>query len=432
MNKALFSWLPRQLHWQILIALIVAVAVGINLPTDSSLVSAFDFVGQLFLNALKMLVVPLIMAAIIAGASNLSGNDLGRLGGKTVLYYLSTTLLAVITGLIVMNVFTPGLIDGQPAAGQLGLAESTATVLSSVEGRSGDIVGIFLRMIPANIVAAAAEGQMLGLIVFGLLFGFATTRLNPNLAEAQRHFWYSSYETMIVITGWVMRFAPIGVFALVAKVVSQTGWESIQTVLFFFVTVLGALAIHFLLTLPLLLKLVGRVSPVRQYRAMAPALLTAFSTSSSSATLPVTIDCVQRRAGVSKQTSSFVLPLGATINMDGTALYECAVVLFIAQAYGLDLSMAQQMLVVITALITSIGVAGIPSASLVAIAVILAAVGLPLEGIGLILVVDRVLDMCRTAVNVFSDACGAVVIARLQGEQGILDDEGPVVDSVSR
>lgn len=412
---------PRQLHWQILLSLCAAVGVGLLLPADHALVNGLGFIGTLFLNALKMLVVPLILAAIIAGAANLSGESLGQLGVKTVAYYLTTSFLAILAGLFLMNSFAPGLIDGQPAAAKLGLHADTADVMASVEGRTGDIIDIFLRMVPPNIVAAAAEGQMLGLIVFGLLFGFATTRLGGALADTQKRFWNSTYETMIVITNWVMRCAPIGVFALVTKVIAETGWESIQTVLWFFVTVLCALGLHALVTLPLMLRLVGRVSPLRHYQAMSPALLTAFSTSSSSATLPVTLDCVQHRAGVSRQTSSFVLPLGATVNMDGTALYECAVVLFIAQAYGLDLSLAQQALVVITALVTSIGVAGIPSASLVAIAVILAAVGLPLEGIGLVLVVDRVLDMCRTTVNVFSDSCGAVVIARLQGEDGILE-----------
>ncbi len=415
--------MPRYLHWQILAALIAAAVAGMTVPADSTVVEVLDFIGTLFLNALKMLVVPLILAAIIAGTANLSGGALGQLGLKTLTYYLTTTFFAVITGLAVLNLVVPGHIDGEPAADRLGLDAATQTVVSNVEGRTGDIVAIFLRMLPPNIVQAAAEGQMLGLIVFALLFGFATTRLSSDLADVQRRFWNGAYETMIVITEWVIRFAPVGVFALVAKVVSQTGWESIQAVLIFFAAVLAALGIHFLVTLPLLLKLVGRVSPWRHYQAMAPALLTAFSTSSSSATLPLTLDCVQRRAGVSPQTSSFVLPLGATINMDGTALYECAVVMFIAQAYGLDLSFAQQVLVVITALVTSIGVAGIPSASLVAIAVILGAVGLPLEGIGLVLVVDRVLDMCRTTVNVFSDSCGAVIIGRLQGEQGIL--QGP-------
>jgi Na+/H+-dicarboxylate symporter len=228
------------------------------------------------------------------------------------------------------------------------------------------------------------------------------------------------YDVMIKITEWVMLFAPIGVFALVAKVVASTGFAAFEPLLAFFLTVLAALAVHFLIVLPLLLTLVGRVNPWRHYRAMAPALLTSFSTASSSATLPITMDCVNKNAGVSTRTTSFVLPLGATVNMDGTALYECVAAMFIAQAFGLQLGFAEQFTVVLIALLTSIGVAGIPAASLVAITIILGAIGLPLEAVGLILAVDRVLDMCRTSVNIFSDSCGAVIIGRLEGEQGIL------------
>ena len=418
-----------KLHWQILIALSLAALVGVSIgqleaAQQTTWLSILDFFGTLFLNALKMLIVPLITAAIISGLANLSGNTgLGRLGIKTVVYYLSTSLVAIVIGLTLANLLSPGIVAGEPAAQVMGLAANTEQVLAGIEGRgSSDIVGIFLRMLPPNIVAAAAQGQMLGLIVFSLLFGFAITRLPQNLRDTQQQFWNGVYEVMISITNLVMRFAPFGVFALVAEVIAQTGWQGLRPVFMFFVTVAGALLLHMFVVLPLILSLVGRVSPLKHYQAMAPALLTAFSTSSSSATLPLTIDCVQRRAGVSKRTSSFVLPLGATINMDGTALYECVAVLFIAQAYGLQLDLMTQFLVVVTALLTSVGVAGIPSASLVAIAVILGAVGLPLEGIGLILVVDRVLDMCRTTVNVFSDSCGAVTIARLEGEQNILTD----------
>jgi len=230
------------------------------------------------------------------------------------------------------------------------------------------------------------------------------------------------FEVMMKITDLVMKFAPLGVFALVTKVVASTGLEPFRHLAAFFVTVVLALGLHFAVVLPLILRFVAGVNPLRHYRAMAPALLTAFSTSSSSATLPVTMECVEKNAGVSNRTTSFVLPLGATVNMDGTALYECVAAMFIAQAYGLDLGFAQQFTVVFVALMTSIGVAGIPSASLVAIAIILAAIGLPAEGIGLILAVDRVLDMARTAVNVFSDSCGAVVIGRLEGEQTILGE----------
>jgi Na+/H+-dicarboxylate symporter len=222
-----------------------------------------------------------------------------------------------------------------------------------------------------------------------------------------------------------MLFAPIGVFALVAKVVASTGFDAFAPLLWFFLSVVLALGIHFFVILPLLLRLVGGVNPLRHYRAMAPALLTSFSTASSSATLPITMECVEKNAGVSNRTSSFVLPLGATINMDGTALYECVAAMFIAQAYGIELGFATQFTIVIVALLTSIGVAGIPAASLVAISIILATIGLPAEGIGLILAVDRILDMLRTSVNVFSDSCGAVIIGRLQGEQGILQENGP-------
>jgi Na+/H+-dicarboxylate symporter len=234
------------------------------------------------------------------------------------------------------------------------------------------------------------------------------------------------FEIMMKITDLIIKFAPIGVFGLVAKVVAEIDNEQLVefagTMVTFFFTVLAALAVHFLITLPLLLRFVAGVNPLRHYRAMAPALLTAFSTSSSASTLPLTMECVEKNAGVSNRTTSFVLPLGATVNMDGTALYECVAAMFIAQAYGLDLPFAVQFTIVLTALLTSVGVAAIPSASLVAISVILAAIGLPAEGIAMIMLTDRILDMFRTAVNVYSDSCGAVVIGRLEGEQGILQD----------
>ncbi len=415
------------LHWQIVIALVLAIVIGRIVGTETTLLGVtfyriFDFVGTLFLNALKMLIVPLIISSMITAIADIgSSNTLGRLGLKTVSYYLITSLLAILVGLAVINATQPGVVDGEPARDLIGLTESAQDVTAKVEGKgAGDIVEIFLRMVPTNVVAAAAEGQMLGLIFFGLVFGFFLMRLKPPFRDSQYNFWQGLFQIMMAMTDWVMKFAPIGVFALVAKVTAATGFEAFRPLAWFFFSVLAALALHFFITLPALLYFVARVNPLRHFRAMAPALLTAFSTSSSSATLPITMECVEKNAGVSNKTSGFVLPLGATVNMDGTALYECAAALFIAQAYGLDLGFVQQFTIVVTALLTSIGVAGIPSASLVAIAIILAAMGLPAEGIGLILAVDRILDMCRTTVNVFSDSCGAVVIARLQGEQGIL------------
>ncbi len=417
-----------KLHWQILIALGLAILAGSLTDRDSALLGVvfydvYSFFGSLFLNALKMLIVPLIVSSIIVGIAGIgSSGNLGVLGGKTLLFYFSTSLVAILIGLAVVNITAPGIVDGQPAKDIIGLGADAGAIAGKVADKgAGDIVGIFLRMVPTNIVAAGAEGQMLGLIFFSLLFGFFMTRIQEAYAEAVFNFWQGVFEIMMHITDWVMKFAPIGVFALVAKVVTVTGLAAFKPLAVFFFSVLLALGLHFFVAMPLLLRFLGSVQPLRHYRAMAPALLTAFSTASSSATLPLTMECVEKNAGVSNRISSFVLPLGATVNMDGTALYECVAAMFIAQAYGLDLTFGTQFTIVSIALLTSIGVAGIPAASLVAIAIILAAIGLPAEGIGLILAVDRVLDMCRTTVNVFGDSCGAVIIAKRQGEQGILE-----------
>lgn len=417
-----------KLHWQIAAAMVLAVAVGSWSGTQGGifgvpLYPAYDFLGTLFLNALKMLIVPLIVSSIVVGISGIgSGGALGRLGGKTLLYYATTSLLAILVGLTMVNLISPGLLHGSPAKASIGLHAPPAEVAQQVEGKGvSDIAAVFLRLIPPNVFSAAANGQMLGLIFFSLLFGYFMTQVEHRHAQTLRNFWQGVFEVMMGITSLVMRFAPLGVFALVAKVVAGTDLNALgdlfSVLLRFTFTVLAALAIHAFIVLPLLLRLVAGASPARHYRAMAPALLTAFSTASSSATLPLTMECVEKNAGVSNRVTSFVLPLGATVNMDGTALYECVAALFIAQAYGVDLSFGAQFTVVVMALLTSVGVAGIPAASLVAITIILAAVGLPAEGIGLILAVDRILDMCRTGVNVFSDSCGAVIIGESEGER---------------
>ncbi len=426
------AYLSLQLHWQILIALVLAVIAGIATGEEAAILGVrfyqvYEFLGALFLNALKMLIVPLIVSSIIVGMMGIgSGENLGRLGGKTLVYYLSSSLLAILTGLFLVNLTQPGIIDGMPARDMIGLSEVPAALSENVEGKgAGDIVGVFLRMVPPNIVNAAAEGQMLGLIFFSLLFGYFVTRLSQPHADVMQNFWQAVLDVMMHMTDWVMKFAPLGVFALVAKVVAASGVDAFRPLAIFFFTVLGALALHFSVTMYLVLRFIAGVNPLRHYKAMSAALLTAFSTSSSSATLPLTMECVEEKAGVSNRVSSFTLPLGATVNMDGTALYECVAAMFIAQAYGLELSLTTQFTIVLVALLTSIGVAGIPSASLVAITVILATIGLPLEGVGLILAVDRVLDMCRTSVNVFSDSVAAVVIARIEGEKTLLVDEQP-------
>jgi proton glutamate symport protein len=420
-----------QLHWQILIAIVAGIAAGWLSGDESaifgiSLYGVYDFFGTLFINALKMLIVPLIMSSIIVGVAGIGGGgNLGRLGGKTLLFYGVTTLLAILVGLVLVNLVQPGIVDGEPARELLALEESTRAVAESVSGGAGgsgsQIARLLLSMVPPNIIQAAAEGQMLGLIFFSIVFGYFMTRVGHEQGDALYRFWDALFAVMMKITTWVMAFAPIGVFGLVARTVARTGFDAAQPLVVFSLTVLGALAVHAAATIPLLVKTVANVSPIALYRAAAPALLTAFSTASSSATLPITMDSMERKAGVSNRVSSFVLPLGATVNMNGTALYECVAAIFIAQAYGLELSFGIQFVIVVTALVTSVGVAGIPSASLVAIAIILAAVGLPVEAIGVLFVFDRILDMARTAINILGDCACAVIIAKLEGEDGILE-----------
>jgi Na+/H+-dicarboxylate symporter len=414
----------KRLHVQILLALVLAAITGALVGRDKAvlgvpLVDVFAFVGQLFVRALKMLVVPLVFASIVGSIAAMGGTrGLGRLGLKAGAYYALTTVVAVLAGTLAVRFVRPGIWNGIPARDLIGLSADTAEVTAKVGERgAGEMVNVFLRMIPENVPRAAVEGDMLGLITFALLFGACITRLPERGATLMASFWQATHEVMITMTEWIMALAPVGVFALVAKVVATSGFAAAGPLFRFVLTVAGALAFHALVVMPLVLLVVARVRPSRHFRAVAPALLMAFSTASSAAALPLAMDCVEKRAGVSNRVTSFVLPLGATVNMDGTALYECVAAIFIAQAYGIELTFAQQFTVVAIAVVSSIGVAAIPAASLVAITLILTAIGLPGEAIGLILAVDRILDMGRTLVNVLSDSVGAVVLARSEGEE---------------
>ncbi|MFN2301883.1 MAG: dicarboxylate/amino acid:cation symporter [Gammaproteobacteria bacterium] len=414
------------MHWQIFAAIVLAVIAGLltntEVPAGARAYATYEFFGRIFLNSLQMLIVPLIVSSIIVGIAGISrSGGLGRLGSKTVGFYLITTLLAVLVGLMFVNLTDPGLEDGQPVREALNLAAEGIDVRERVgEGSLSDLTELFVRMVPRNIVDSAANVDMLGLIFFSLLFGYFMARAQHTYAETLWNFWEGVFEVMMKITGLVMAFAPIGVFALVARVVTDTGFDAAQPLLVFAATVAAALVFHMFVTISLILRVVGGVSPLRTLKAMAPALLTAFSTASSLATLPLTLRCVRENANVSQRTTSFVLPLGATVNMNGTALYECVAAMFIAQAYGLDLNFNVQFIIVLTALVTSIGVAGVPAASMVAIGIILTAIGLPLEALGVLFVFDRLLDMMRTTVNIYGDAACAIVVAKLEGEENLV------------
>ena len=395
------------LHWQILIMLIVAVLYGIFLPDFTNYVS---WMGTLFLRGLQMVIVPLILTSIISGVTNIgTGSNLGRLGLKTMLYYLSTSVFAILAGLLFVNILQPGV------GADLGLTHEVEGLSAARESFGQTLLNI----VPKNIFVAFTEGSMLSIIFFAILFGFFITRIDEKYNILLTDFFNASFEVMMKITMFVIKFTPLGILGIVAQIVAEQSdlLEVVKRLGIYMVAVLAGLTLHSTITLPMIVKLVGKVDPWKHFKAMTTPLLTAFSTSSSNATLPLTMDAVENSSGVSNKITSFTLPLGATVNMDGTALYECVAAMFIAQAYGIELGFVQQVIVVATALLASIGAAGIPMAGLVMISIILSAVGLPLEGLGLILAVDRILDMCRTTINVWSDSCGAVVIARSEGEE---------------
>lgn len=394
------------LHWQILIGLILGVAYGAWLPEYVSYVS---WLGVLFLRALNMIIVPVILCSIISGVANVgTADNLGRLGLKTMGFYMMTSLAAIVTGLVLVNFTKPGV------GADIGLIQKVEG-LSSTHQSIGETL---LKIIPTNIFQAFSEGQMLSIIFFAILFGFFIIKVKEKPRLFLTSFFSSSLDVVMEITMFIIKFAPLGIFGIVANQISQVPdlWILAQRLGLYMLTVIVALLFHMLITLSVTLKVFGKVNPLQHLRNMSVPILTAFSTSSSNATLPLSLEAVEHRSGVSNKIASFTLPLGATINMNGTALYECIAVMFIAQAYGIDLSFSQQMVVVFTALLAAIGSAGIPMAGLVMMVIVMNAVGLPLEGIGLILAVDRILDMFRTVVNVYGDTCGAVVVARSEGE----------------
>ena len=394
------------LHWQILIALVLSVFYGVFFKDHIHYVS---WIGVLFLRALNMTIIPLVLSSIISGVANIgSAENLGKLGLKTFGFYIITSLLAILTGQFLVNVLKPGVGVDLNLAQEAGPAGTVSSIWNTL-----------LEIIPSNVFGALSNnGSMLAVIFFAILFGYFITRVGDRHSQVLKELFTAIFEVMMKITLVIIRFAPLGIFGLVAEKISQQDnlIALMQSMGFYMIIVLFGIAFHLLVTFSLILKFTGGIHPWRHLKAMRTPLITAFSTASSNATLPLTMEAVEDKAGVSNKISAFVLPLGATVNMNGTALYECVAVIFIAQAYGIDLSFMQQATIALTALLAAIGSAGIPMAGLVMMTLILNAVGLPLEGIGLILAVDRILDMFRTMLNVYGDTCGAVIIAKSEGE----------------
>lgn len=372
-----------------------------------SIVPFADPMAEIFLRLLRMAIMPLIITSIISGVVSVgSATGLGRLGIKTFSYYILSSLMAILTGLVLVNIFKPGV------GAEIGLERSPETIAATEQG----IREILMNLIPENPFAAMAKGDVLPIIFFSILFGFFITKLSAKPKKHLTDFFHAAFETMMKLTLFVVWSAPFGVFGIISRIVAQTGFEAFRSLGFYFLVVLLGLVIHASINLPLLLSVVARVNPLKHYRGMPSALVMAFSTCSTIVTLPLTMKAVTGNSRVSEKVSNFVLPIGATVNMDGTALYECVATIFIAQVYGFELSFGAQFIVVFTALLASIGAASVPMSGMVMMSIILKAVGLPLEGVAIILAVDRILDMFRTTVNVLSDSCGAVIVARLEGE----------------
>ena len=398
---------------QILIALVLGVLFGIFAHEYVKYVS---WAGEMFLRFLKMIVVPIVFCSMVTGVASLGNQGgLGRIAGKTFAFYVSTTLIATVIGLILVNILQPGvgssLVSDTAAASQLASADKVSL------GQQ------IINIIPDNVFAALSKADLLQVIFFAILFGFFVTKVDEKARTTIVDFFQAGFDVIMKITLAVIKLAPYGVFSIVAKMISQQAGDMdrlmsvAQSLGMFLLIVWVGCMIHFFVILPSSVYFLGKENPWRHMKKMSTAILTAFSTCSSGAALPISLKDSQEKCGISNKIAGFTLPLGATVNMNGTALYEGVAVIFIAQVYGIDLSIMEQIVIVVTVLFSAIGTASIPMAGLVMLSVAISVAGLPMEGIGLVLAVEQLCDMPRTATNSYGDMCGAVVIAKSEGEK---------------
>ena len=398
---------------QILIALVLGVLFGIFAHDYVKYVS---WAGDMFLRFLKMIVVPIVFCSMVTGVASLGNQGgLGRIAGKTFAFYISTTLIATVIGLVLVNLLQPGvgssLVSDAAAATQLASADKVSL------GQQ------IINIIPDNIFAALTKGDLLQVIFFAILFGFFVTKVGEKARTVIVDVFQAGFDVIMKITLAVIKLAPYGVFAIVAKMISQQAGDMdklmdvAQSLSMFLLIVWAGCMIHFFVVLPSSVYFLGKENPWRHMKKMSTAILTAFSTCSSGAALPISLKDSQEKCGISNRIAGFTLPLGATINMNGTALYEGVAVIFIAQVYGVDLSIIEQLIIVVTVLFSAIGAASIPMAGLVMLSVAISVAGLPMEGVGLVLAVEQLCDMPRTATNSYGDMCASVVIAKSEGEK---------------
>lgn len=426
------KWYKR-LHWQIIIGLVLGLIWGLMASVTGLTEFTTDYIqpiGTIFINLLKLIAVPLVLASLIVGVTSLNDmTKLSRMGGKTVLIYMVTTVLAITIGLAVVNIIQPG--DTLPPETQQNLISNYQQNLEGSSESAKQVLDrspldFFVDIVPVNIFGSFSDNaNMLQVVFLAILLGIGIIQIPREKGEALISFFDSLNDVIIKIVDLIMITAPYGVFALMAGVIVDLAGDDLSQAVdllgalgwYCFAVLLG-LTLHLLIVYSSLFKLFSNMKLTDFFRAIRPAILVAFSTSSSSATLPVTMERVENNVGVDEEVASFVLPIGATINMDGTSLYQAVAAVFIAQALGMELSIAQQLTIVLTATLASVGAAGVPGAGIIMLVIVLQAIDVPVEGIGLILGVDRILDMCRTAVNVTGDAAVSVAVAHTEGLLG--------------
>jgi len=396
------------LHTQIFIGLILGVVVGLVFREQARIIEP---IGTIFLRLITMIVVPLVFVSLMLGTASLGDiRKLGRIGLKTALYFVATTVVAISIGLILANSIKPGEGLNEQVKAELykNYQQKAAVGLQRLEEKPS-MVDVLVNIVPTNPVQALTEGNMLQVIFLALIFGVALTLIKKDKAEPVIKFFDGVNDAIIQIVHIAMRLAPYGVLALIAGVIGQYGMDILVTLLKYSLVVIGGLVIYTFSVNTFTVAFLGRTNPLRFYKGVKEAMIIAFSTSSSNATLPVAMECVEH-VGVSREYSSFVIPLGATVNMDGTALYQGVAAVFIAQIYGVPLGLSDQLTIVLMAVLSSVGAAGVPSAGIITLAMVLKQIGIPLEGIALILGVDRFLDMCRTTTNIVGNMAASVVI----------------------
>ena len=421
----------KKLHWQIIIGLLLGLIYGIVAASSGWGQFTRDWIspfGKIFISLLKLIAIPLVLASLITGVASLSDiRKLSRIGGKTITIYLMTTAVAVVIGLIIVNVFNPG--STVPESMKTELQEAYASDTESRQEAAGDAqargpLQALVDIVPDNFFSSAASnGNMLQVVFVAILFGIGIIQIEKEKAKPLLGFFEGLNDVVIKIVDLIMLIAPIGVFALIADTIISVAKDDPSQIIevlsalgFYSICVVLGLLIHMFLTYGLMVKFFTPLSLKQFFAGIGPAQLLAFSTSSSGATLPVTMERCEEKLGVSEEVSSFVLPLGATINMDGTALYQAIAAVFIAGALGMDLDLSAQLTIILTAVLASIGTAAVPGAGIIMLVIILEAIGVPSEGIALILGVDRILDMVRTSVNITGDATVATIVAASEGQ----------------